>query len=140
MDRLFFAYRRFIRIYINDIIVFSTNAEKHMEYLYVVLGILDKVRVHINAEKIFVDFLAVCLFGYNVDGNGIFKIDDRINIFKKLIFLNTFDLLEIYLGMAIWLRKEIAWYNVKVIAFERKKVKLLTKLKELGILPIKTSK
>jgi hypothetical protein len=132
MDRLFFDHRHFVRAYIDDIIIFSDTTEEHAQHLDMVLGILDKARVHISAAKSFVAYPAVRLLGYVVDGSGVTKTEDRIDAFRKLEFPNTLADLETYLGMADWLRTGIAWYSVKSRALQDRKTALLRELRESG--------
>ncbi len=50
---------------------------------------------------------------YAVDGDGIYKTNDRINAFKKIKMLETLADLETYFGMAGWLCRGISWFDVK---------------------------
>jgi hypothetical protein len=56
MDRLFFEHRGFIRVYINDIIIFSDNAEEHKQHLRLTFEILEKARIHIAPDKSFLGY------------------------------------------------------------------------------------
>lgn len=140
MDRLFFPHREFVRAYIDDIIIFSKTAEEHLQHVATVFDLLDKNRVHISPLKSFVAYPSVRLLGYNVDGKGVSKTDDRINAFKRLEFPRTLDQLETYLGMAGWLRKGIAWFEVKAEPLQQRKTALLAEMRDKGTLPIKMSK
>ncbi|AEO63428.1 uncharacterized protein THITE_2041779, partial [Thermothielavioides terrestris NRRL 8126] len=80
--------------YIDDIIIASKNIEEYLKYVEIVLNILDKVYVYISIEKSFIAYLSVRLLSYIVNSEEVAKIDDRIAIFKKLKFSNTFKTLE----------------------------------------------
>lgn len=130
MDRLFREHRSFVRVYIDDIVIFSDNHADHEEHLRIVMDILDKARIHISAAKSFAAYPAIRLLGHVVDGKGIAKTDDRIEAFKKLAFPRTLEALETYLGMAGWLRRGIAWFDVKSQPLQLRKTELLKQLRE----------
>ncbi|AEO60548.1 hypothetical protein MYCTH_2068645, partial [Thermothelomyces thermophilus ATCC 42464] len=93
-------YRHFVRVYINDIFIFSKTEEEYLEYLYTIYEILNKAYIYISVTKSFIEYLAVRLLRYIVNGKGIAKTNNRIAAFKKLKFLDTLDSLEHYLGIA----------------------------------------
>ncbi|AEO57335.1 hypothetical protein MYCTH_2061788, partial [Thermothelomyces thermophilus ATCC 42464] len=97
---LFLKYYHFIRVYINDIIIFSKIEEEYLEYLYTIYKILNKAYIHISITKSFIGYLAIRLLRYIVNGKGITKTDDRITAFKKLKFLDILNSLEHYLRIA----------------------------------------
>ncbi|AEO56283.1 hypothetical protein MYCTH_2056182, partial [Thermothelomyces thermophilus ATCC 42464] len=97
---LFLKYYHFIRVYINDIMIFSKIEEEYLKHLYTVYKILDKAYIYISIAKSFIGYLAVRLLRYIVNSKGIAKTDDRIATFKKLKFPDTLDSLEHYLGIA----------------------------------------
>ncbi|AEO53562.1 hypothetical protein MYCTH_2050269, partial [Thermothelomyces thermophilus ATCC 42464] len=103
----------FVRVYINNIIIFSKTEEEYLKHLYTVYEILDKAHIYIGVAKSFAGYLAIRLLRYIINGEGITKTDDRIATFKKLKFPDTLDSLEHYLGMAKWLRKGILWFDAK---------------------------
>jgi hypothetical protein len=140
MDRLFFKYRHFVRAYIDDIIIFSNSEEEALEHLEIVLKVLLEARVHINASKSFAAYSAVQLLGYLVSGEGVLKTDDRIAAFKKMKFPDTLETLEVYLGMAGWLRRGIAWFDVKAAPLQKRKTELLAQGREQGSIASGTTK
>ncbi|AEO64905.1 uncharacterized protein THITE_2046104, partial [Thermothielavioides terrestris NRRL 8126] len=83
-----------VYVYIDDIIIVNKNIEEYLKYVKTILNILDKVYIYILIEKSFIAYLLVRLLSYIVNGEGVAKIDDRITIFKKLKFPNTFETLE----------------------------------------------
>ncbi|AEO60428.1 hypothetical protein MYCTH_2066192, partial [Thermothelomyces thermophilus ATCC 42464] len=90
----------FIRVYINDIIIFSKTEEEYLEYLYTIYKILNKAYIYISTTKSFIGYLAIRLLRYIINGKGITKTNDYIATFKKLKFLDTLDSLEHYLEIA----------------------------------------
>ncbi|AEO63670.1 uncharacterized protein THITE_2037473, partial [Thermothielavioides terrestris NRRL 8126] len=80
--------------YIDNIIIASKNIEEYLKYVKTVLDIFDKVYIYISVEKSFIAYPSMRLLSYIVNGKGVAKTDDRIAIFKKLKFPNTFETLE----------------------------------------------
>ncbi|AEO58554.1 hypothetical protein MYCTH_2063115, partial [Thermothelomyces thermophilus ATCC 42464] len=97
---LFLKYYHFIKVYINNIIIFGKIKEEYPKYLYIIYRILNKAYIHISTIKFFIRYLAIRLLRYIVNGKGIIKTDDHIAAFKKLKFLDTLDSLEHYLRIA----------------------------------------
>ncbi|AEO70772.1 uncharacterized protein THITE_2057917, partial [Thermothielavioides terrestris NRRL 8126] len=83
-----------IYIYIDNIIIVSKNIEEYLRYIEIFLNILNKVYIYILVEKSFITYLLVRLLSYIVNSEEVAKIDDKITIFKKLKFSNTFNTLE----------------------------------------------
>ncbi|KAK1776960.1 hypothetical protein QBC45DRAFT_331820, partial [Copromyces sp. CBS 386.78] len=50
----------------------------------------------------FVGYPSVKLLGYIVDGEGIQRTDNRIKAFRKIKFLNSLNILEIYFNIVGW--------------------------------------
>ncbi|AEO53318.1 hypothetical protein MYCTH_2050200, partial [Thermothelomyces thermophilus ATCC 42464] len=97
---LFLKYRYFVKVYIDNIIIFRKTKEEYLEYLYTVYEILNKAYIHINATKSLIGYLAIRLLRYIINSKNIAKTDDYITTFKKLKFLDTLDSLEHYLRIA----------------------------------------
>ncbi|AEO58535.1 hypothetical protein MYCTH_2064750, partial [Thermothelomyces thermophilus ATCC 42464] len=97
---LFLKYRYFVKVYIDNIIIFSKTEKEYLKYLYIIYKILDKAYIYINTTKSFIGYLAIKLLRYIINGKGITKTDDYITTFKKLKFPDTLDSLEHYLRIA----------------------------------------
>lgn len=125
MDRLFFRHRDFIRVYIDDIVVFSDTFEEHIEHLCTLFETLTKHRLRISAEKSFIGYPAVKLLGYIVDGNGTQKTEDRLQAFAKLRMAENLADLKIYIGMVGRVKQSIPWYDIRIKPLQERKVALL---------------
>ncbi|OIW30876.1 hypothetical protein CONLIGDRAFT_573781, partial [Coniochaeta ligniaria NRRL 30616] len=108
INRLFFSYRNFVRVYINNIVIFSKNINKYYRYVKTVLRILDENRISIALNKLFVAYLVIRLLSYEVNGDGITKTNDRIEAFKKIKFPYILAELETYFSIVGFLRNSIA--------------------------------
>ncbi|KHE81430.1 hypothetical protein GE21DRAFT_1215802, partial [Neurospora crassa] len=78
----FFEYWYFVRIYINNIIVFSKTVKEYFKYLRIVLGIINKYYIYISINKSFVKYPLIKLLSYIVNGEGINRTNNYITTFK----------------------------------------------------------
>ena len=51
MDTEFAAYSKFIRCYVDDIIVFSKNEKEHLKHLKILFEVLMKMGLKLKSEK-----------------------------------------------------------------------------------------
>jgi hypothetical protein len=130
MERLFRKHRKLVRVYIDDIIVFSDNLEDHLDHLQIVLNILEKNRVKIAAKKSFIGYPAVQLLGFVVNSEGITNTSDRIKCFQEIEFPNNLGSLETFIGMAGFLRNGIPWFDTRIRPLQRRKTQLLREARE----------
>ncbi|KHE83107.1 hypothetical protein GE21DRAFT_1211934, partial [Neurospora crassa] len=72
----------FVRMYIDNIIIFNKTAKEYFKYLRIVLGIINKYCIYINIDKSFVGYPLVKLFNYIVDREGVSRTNNCIIIFK----------------------------------------------------------
>ena len=52
-----------MRVYINDIVIFSRTLDEHLAYLDAVFEILDGLDISLSPKKSFLSFLTVTLLG-----------------------------------------------------------------------------
>ena len=135
VDRLFSKLRHFIRVYIDDFVVFSDTMSEHLDHLEQVLKITLDNRVRIAAEKSFIAYPAVKLLGYMVDGNGIQKTDERLAAFRKMTFPLNLSALETFIGMGGFLRKGVPWFDIRIQPLQLRKTNLLKEARERQEMP-----
>ncbi|KAK4031221.1 hypothetical protein C8A01DRAFT_21529, partial [Parachaetomium inaequale] len=87
-------YKSFVRVYIDNIIIFSKTPKEYLRYIAIVLEIFDKACIYISVLKSFASYPIVRLLSYIVNSKRVIKTNNRIAIFKKIKFLTTLDTLE----------------------------------------------
>ena len=56
------SFKNFIKVYVDDLIIFSKNFELHIEHFRKFFQLLKKLRIIINLKKTFLNYLNVTLF------------------------------------------------------------------------------
>ena len=120
-------YRHFIRIYIDDMIIFSKTFTEHLEHLETIFSLFDHFNFTLSPSKSFLGFPTITILGQRVDGFGVSTGQDKIDAIKTLEFPDTLKALERYLGLTGWLRKYIANYAIISEPLQRQKTLALKK-------------
>ena len=63
-----------MHIYIDDIVIFSNTFKEYLEYLEVILKLLNKNQLKITTNKSFIGYNAVKLLRYIIDGDSLRRI------------------------------------------------------------------
>lgn len=103
------ALRRleFVRAYIDDIIVGSSDEETHKQHLKMVLERLRKFRLSINYSKCIFGVGEVDYLGYRISKNGIKPIKERVEAVLNYEKPKTLQQLRRFLGIINFYRRFI---------------------------------
>jgi len=134
MEWIFRECKDFVRVYIDDIVIYSKDAESHLKHLEIFFEICMRWNLVFGAPKSFMGFETVRLLGWLVDANGVRKTQDRLRAMAILKCPQNLADLEKFLGMESLLRKGISWYDVRNAPLQDLKVELNKKGRELGLL------
>ncbi len=52
----------FARVYVNNVVVYSSNLEKHLRHLNELFNLFKCINIVIKSSKIFLDYLIIALF------------------------------------------------------------------------------
>ena len=102
--------REFVRIFVNDIIVFSRILNEHESHLRQLFQLLRKKRASLASSKFFLEFLSIILLGQRVNSLGMSTFEEKIKAITALKFSYSLYNLEIFLGLTGWLRNSIPRY------------------------------
>ncbi len=87
MDELLRRHKHFCRAFIDDIVIFSDNAEDHAKHLESIFKLFKSKNIVLSLYKSYVGYPSVELLGFIVNGLGLSNTKDRIEAFAKLEFL-----------------------------------------------------
>jgi len=104
----------FVRVYLDDIIVFSKSMEEHMEHLEIVLDRITEYNLKIKISKCHFFQSEIELLGHLVSAEGV-KVDPKkIEKIQKIPVPTTVTEVRSFLGLAGYYRRFI--YNFAGIA------------------------
>jgi hypothetical protein len=119
IDSIFRNFREFVRVYVNDIVVFFNIFEKHMIHFHSIFQRFNFYEINLSFKKFFLNYFTIALFDQKIDA---FELIIATKKFETIIKLNFFYILknfEIYLKFTKWLRKFITFYAQKIDALQR---------------------
>jgi len=61
INRILQQQRLYIRVYVNDIVIFFNMLKEHLNHLYNVFNILDKMRIYFLLKKFYLIYLFIQL-------------------------------------------------------------------------------
>lgn len=75
MDRRLYNYWRFVKVFIDDIVIYLDIETEHLKHLRYVLTLLSKINLSLSIKKSFLEYSLVELLGHRVDGLRIIIIE-----------------------------------------------------------------
>jgi hypothetical protein len=120
MEIILAPARHCVRIYIDDIVVFSQSLEEHAAHLKLVMSLLSKWHLRLNAKKCHFGFQTLNLFGMCVSGTETWIADAKLR--KCIEYPKKFESckqLSAFLGFANFLRAHIPHYARLAAPLER---------------------
>ena len=125
IDAIFRNFRDFVRIYVDDIIVFFNIFEKHMIHLHSMFQRLNFYDINLSFKKFFLNYFTIALLEQKVDVFDLITTTNKLKTIIKLNFSYTLKNLKIYLSLTKWLREFVTFYVQKTNALQRRKTLLL---------------
>ena len=125
IDRLLRKFRRFARVYVDDIVIYFKIVEKHAQHLRFVFSMLRQNNIFIKFSKIFLDYSFVRLFDQKIDSFELSISEEKLKIITKLSFSRILRQFEIYLDLIDWLRDYVSFYADVFKTLQKRKTELL---------------
>ena len=106
IDVILRVYQQFIRVYVNDIIVFSYKLDEHISHLHAVFQLFDTYGSTLSFKKKKLNYPTVVLLGQKVDTFGFIIAADKLDAISKLDFLYAQRFKNVFKvnGMVTWFR------------------------------------
>ena len=128
IDKLFRFCRAFARAYINDVIIFSKNQQKHLNHLKTVFEIFQKFNVSIKSSKTFFVYFSIRFLDQKMNFLNFVTNENKFQIINKFKFSITFRQLKHYLNLIEWFRKYVKNYVKISKLLQNRKIVFLKKL------------
>ena len=111
MNDLFEPYiGKFVAVYLDDILVFSSTKEEHYEHLQIVLDILHRAELYCKIKKCTFMAREVKFLGHIVDERGLRPDPDKVAVVKDWPVPTCLKELRSFLGLCNYFRKFIRGY------------------------------
>lgn len=81
-----YPYGQFCRVYVDDIVIFSSSLEEHIQYLHAIFSTLDTINLHLSPKKSFLAYPSIRLLGEKVDALGMSTAEDKLRAISSLTF------------------------------------------------------
>lgn len=123
----------FARVYVNNVVVYSSNLEKHLRHLNELFNLFKCINIVIKSSKIFLDYLIIALFNRrSIISNLLWR---RISLrrFAIFSFLKRWSILRfiltrrvIYASTCHTTRKGLKFFKIaKHVFFVKNRSKIL---------------
>ena len=103
-------FKKFIKIYIDDIIIFSQIFQNHLQHFRKVFILFKKLHIILNSKKSYLRFLTINFLDQKISSLKLIIIQNKIKVIIKLKFSRNLYNLEIYLELTNWLWQYILYY------------------------------
>ena len=103
IDRILQPQRLYIKIYVNDIVIFFNMLKKHLNHLYNIFNILNKMKICLSLKKFYLAYLSVQLLNQQIDALSFITLKDKLVIIFKIRFSLSLSQLEKYLDLTDYL-------------------------------------
>ena len=127
IDRFLRFCRSFVRIYIDDVIIFFKISKKHFVYFEEIFRIFRKFNILIKSFKIFFVYFSIQFLDQRVNSLKLITNENKLRAINKLKFSITFRKLEHYLELTNWLKKYVKNYVKISKSLQNKKILMLKK-------------
>ena len=91
-------FRDFVRVYVNDIVMFNKSFEKHIEHLIKIFEFFRKMNMILKFNKIYLEYFIVVLFDQKVNNFKFIIVKKKLKIIFKFRFSVTLKQLKTYLN------------------------------------------
>ena len=123
MNDLFQKYS-FVKIYINDVIVFSSSLEKHLRHFEKNIRFFEKWNITLKTSKTYLEYFSISLLDQKVDNFELTTTMKKLKTITNLSFFKTLKDLKIYFDIIEYLRNYVSYYAQKSESLNKHKTGL----------------
>ena len=133
-DVMLRSYKKFIKVYVDDIIIYSRILIEHVIHLIKIFDLFRVKRVSLAFIKFYLKYSSVTLLNQKIDSLSMFISTKKIVVIIAFRFLNSLKNIDHFLDFTEYLRSSILKYVQRVNSLQKKKIifiKQLFNIKEL---------
>ena len=90
IDKLLRLYRQYIKVYVNDIIIFFKTKKKHEVHLRTIFFVFKNNNIFIKFIKVFIEYFFVFLFDQKINPLNLIIAVEKFRVIAKLRFSYNF--------------------------------------------------
>jgi hypothetical protein len=124
VDRLF-RDLIFVKIFIDDIIIFFKKFANHLTHLRKMFFILIANEIFVNSKKVFLKYEFVQLLNQRIDSLELSTDEKKLKAIFKFKFSRTLKQLKTYLDFIDWMKKYVFHYFIVFQSLQNRKILLL---------------
>ena len=125
INRLLRFYRRFVKAYVNDIVIYSKTLKKHFIHFDKIFDMLDSNNISIKSKKTFIDYFTIHLLNQKINSLKLIIAKKKLKIIFRFFFSKTLQLLNIYFDFMNWMRDYVFMYADISQSLQQLKTELL---------------
>ena len=110
INQIFQSHYKYVKAYIDNIVIFFKSLLKYINYLNAVLSIFERLDIILKLIKFFFDYLSVQLLEQKIDALNLTIFINKLWAISELEFSKSLKDLEIYLDMTEYLQQYIFCY------------------------------
>ena len=110
MDKVLRAFRGFVLVYLDDVLIFSKSTEEHAQHVRQVLAALRENGLYLHPDKCVFGVDTVTFLGHTISAGKITMEHDKISAIKTWPKPSTMKQLQSFLGFANFYRRFIRRY------------------------------
>ena len=124
INRFLRKFRKFVRVYVNDIVIFFHIKTKHETHFREIFFVLMKNNIFIKAIKTFLNYSSVSLLNQKMNFLRLTIVENKLKIIFKLRFSRIFRQLKFYMNFINWLRDYVYFYVDIFASLQQRKIEL----------------
>ena len=121
-------FKKFIKIYVDDIIIYSLILIEHVNHLIKVFDLFRVKRVNLASIKFYLKYSSIILLNQKVDLLNMFISAEKIAVITALRFSNSLKEIDHFFGFIEYLRSSIFRYAQRVNSLQKRKTILIRQL------------
>ena len=121
IDRILWQQRSYVRIYVDDIVIFFNMLKEHLNHLHNIFDILDKMKICLLLKKFYLAYSFIQLLSQWVDALNLITLKDKLVTIFRIRFPLSLSQLEKYLGLTDYLQQYILHYAAIIKSLQQQK-------------------
>ena len=107
------VYREFVKVYVDDVIVFSQTLKKHIKHFTKIFVFFNQMNIVLKSFKIFLKYSSVSLLKQKIDSLRLTTAKKKLKAILSLKFSFILKHLKTYLKKTSYFRQYVSYYAQK---------------------------